>query len=463
MDRDRQHEAAHASASARPSTTSSAVTARLCAEQAARCPTATAATCVRRRQHDRLPAPQVDIQLPRAEQRERRAAPPAARASAHGVPLHVLSSPPAERAPAPARAASTTPASRRERGRGEVAPRALRPPGPGRGESTTTRSASRTASSTSWVTSTTVRGSRASAPAASPASRARVIASSAPNGSSRHSSGLPESSVRSERDALAHPARELVRARAARSRRGRARRTARRARRARLRARRAPRCAARARRCRARRATAAADRAGASAPPARSATMPASGALQPADQLQQRALATAARARPPPAARRRAAFSRRRRAPAPCARAWRGRRGSRSRPHSLRLSDRGARGGDAAACAVSAESSLGSHLRSLRGHYPTGSKGRRRGNDPPVRHLSRPSRQPPWCQSMCLFADPSARRRRSRSAAVRSTIRARFPRAIVARPPSPVSRRVAIERYGQRALLECTPQVLARP
>ena len=58
------------------------------------------------------------------------------------------------------------------------------------------RSASSTASSTSCVTRSTVRGSRTSAPASHRCSCARVSASSAPNGSSRHSTGRPASSVR---------------------------------------------------------------------------------------------------------------------------------------------------------------------------------------------------------------------------------------------------------------------------
>ncbi len=67
---------------------------------------------------------------------------------------------------------------------------------PGRGVITSTRSASSTASSTSWVTSSTVRGSRASAPASQSCISARVIASSAPKGSSRQSTPFPERSVR---------------------------------------------------------------------------------------------------------------------------------------------------------------------------------------------------------------------------------------------------------------------------
>ena len=61
---------------------------------------------------------------------------------------------------------------------------------------TTTRSASTTASSTSWVTSTTVRGSDSRTWASQPCISLRVIASSAANGSSSASTGLPASSVR---------------------------------------------------------------------------------------------------------------------------------------------------------------------------------------------------------------------------------------------------------------------------
>ena len=67
---------------------------------------------------------------------------------------------------------------------------------PGRGDITTTRSASTTASSTSWVTSTTVRGSLSSTCASQPCISARVIASRAANGSSSASTGLPASSER---------------------------------------------------------------------------------------------------------------------------------------------------------------------------------------------------------------------------------------------------------------------------
>ena len=72
------------------------------------------------------------------------------------------------------------------------------PPAPGRGAARAARRGRRaaTASSTSWVTSSTVRGSRASASPSHACACARVSASSAANGSSRHSSGRPASSVR---------------------------------------------------------------------------------------------------------------------------------------------------------------------------------------------------------------------------------------------------------------------------
>ena len=135
----------------------------------------------RRGEQDRVEPPErARSSSQRAEQRERRAA-----SAASAVPAP----------PARARAARRPSGSVGRRGRGRR-PRARPPRGPGRGESTTTRSARTTASSTSWVTSSTVRGSRASAPASQACMSARVIASSAPKGSSRHSSGAPASSVR---------------------------------------------------------------------------------------------------------------------------------------------------------------------------------------------------------------------------------------------------------------------------
>ena len=70
------------------------------------------------------------------------------------------------------------------------------------------------------------RGSRASASSSQRCISARVIASSAANGSSRASTGLPDSSVRRNDDTLAHAARQLRGPGCVRTRRGRARRTA---------------------------------------------------------------------------------------------------------------------------------------------------------------------------------------------------------------------------------------------
>ena len=99
----------------------------------------------------------------------------------------------------------TSPAGRARRA-AHGAPRPSRPAAragrgprdPGRSESTTTRSASSSASSTSCVTSTTARPWPArSRPASQAFMRRRVIASSAPNGSSRSSTGRPGRQVRS--------------------------------------------------------------------------------------------------------------------------------------------------------------------------------------------------------------------------------------------------------------------------
>ena len=67
---------------------------------------------------------------------------------------------------------------------------------PGRGDRTSTRSARTIASSTSWVTSTTVRGWARSVPASQSCISWRVSASRAANGSSRQRTVRPDSSVR---------------------------------------------------------------------------------------------------------------------------------------------------------------------------------------------------------------------------------------------------------------------------
>ena len=239
------------------------------------------------------------------------------------------------------------------------------------------RSASSTASSTSCVTSSTVRGSRASASASQRCSCARVSASSAPNGSSRQSTGRPGEQRAQERDALAHPAATAPpAARASKPvepergevlvRRG-----------ARLRARlRRPR-AARAPRCRARSATAAGRRAAASARPAGSRSVPASGSSSPHTSSSSVDL-------PQPLGPTTATVSPRRRA----------QRDVRQRAHvAVRLRNPVERDSRLAALNVTRlqHGSLGlcAH-RSLRGHYPTGSKGQRR--DP--RALSQPAVRP---------------------------------------------------------------------
>ena len=109
-----------------------------------------------------------------------------------------------------------------------------------------------------------VRGSSASAASSHSCISARVIESSERERLVEQQHRLAGEQRAHERDALAHPARQLVRPRAARSRRARSARTAARRAPARLGARRALRARARARRCRAPSATAAAGRAAAS-------------------------------------------------------------------------------------------------------------------------------------------------------------------------------------------------------
>ena len=98
---------------------------------------------------------------------------------------------------------------------------------PGRGESTTTRSASSAASSTSWVTSSDrARRARAARPPAILHLGARDRVERAERlVEAQHR--LARQQRAHERDALAHAARQLARCARARSRRGRARRTAR--------------------------------------------------------------------------------------------------------------------------------------------------------------------------------------------------------------------------------------------
>ena len=144
---------------------------------------------VRRRQDQRVRAAEVDVELPDpggpGDHGDRDQRPP------HGATPSASST--------RSRSAPTSGLVRR-RGRSSVTSN-WRTTRPGRGDSPTTRSARTTASSTSWVTRTTVRGSVASTWASHPCISARVIASSAANGSSRASTGLPASSERKTRPA----------------------------------------------------------------------------------------------------------------------------------------------------------------------------------------------------------------------------------------------------------------------
>ncbi len=128
---------------------------------------------------------------------------------------------------------------------------------------------------------------------ASPACRARVSASSAPNGSSRHSTGLPASSVRTKATRWRMPPDSSCGRASSKPSRPKRANSGRAAARASL-ARRAGDAQRAAPRCRARSATAAAGRAGASAPPASARDRPGVGRLQAADELEQRRLAAAA-------------------------------------------------------------------------------------------------------------------------------------------------------------------------
>ena len=112
---------------------------------------------------------------------------------------------------------------------------------PGRDESSTTRSPRRTASRTLWVTNRTVSFRSSQSRSSSSCSRSRVMASSAPNGSSMSSDVGVLGERAGQRDALAHAAGQLVRPLVAEAAEVHERRAARRraARRSRLAARRA--------------------------------------------------------------------------------------------------------------------------------------------------------------------------------------------------------------------------------
>ena len=272
---------------------------------------------------------------------------------------------------------------------------------PGRGESTATRSASRIASSTSWVTSSTVRGSAASASASHSCIDARVIESSAPNGSSRSSTGRPARSVRRNAtrwrippDSSAGRARSNS-ASPKRSNSGSARSRA-----AAFGGR--PGTRARARRCRARRARAAAGRAGAcrrtrrAAPRRRSppmtVTAPASGSCRPATSSSSVDLPQPGRS-----------HDRDHLAGAHLQVEALERDHGGAAPEAARYAAQ--RDPGALKCERPLYRSLGLDLHSsLRGHYPTGSKGQRRAVRARGRYLSPPPREPP-----CELATESSR------------------------------------------------------
>src|SRR5207248_5443347 len=116
-----------------------------------------------RREQELVDAAEVGVELPASEEGEHE------QRGAH------QSAPPCSARIACSRSETIAP-SVRDRGRGRGTGRSATTR-PGRGDSTTTRSASTTASSTSCVTNTTVRGSRSSAPASHACISARVSAS----------------------------------------------------------------------------------------------------------------------------------------------------------------------------------------------------------------------------------------------------------------------------------------------
>ena len=191
-----------------PSTTSCAVTSRLSHSSAAVVATARWATSVGRGQDEVVDRAEARVQASQA----RRAA--TQRASSARRSQSGARSAPSGAAHAAQRLQRAL-AQRDDRGVGAARGRG-RPTGssattrPGRGDSTTTRSASSAASSTSWVTSRTVRGSRASAPAShSCISRAGERVERAERlVEAQHR--LARQQRAQERDALAHAARQLV-------------------------------------------------------------------------------------------------------------------------------------------------------------------------------------------------------------------------------------------------------------
>ena len=156
-------------------------------------------------------AAEIHVQLPRAQQRggQQRSQParhPGARGARASSRLR-----PSPARPAPARA-GRSPRGRCGRAGAASSTSSCAITRPGLGESTATRSASSDRLlDVVGHEHDRPRLAREGPARATPASRARVIASSAPNGSSRHSTGLPESSVRRNATRWRIPPGELVR------------------------------------------------------------------------------------------------------------------------------------------------------------------------------------------------------------------------------------------------------------
>ena len=227
MQRDRAARSPAAPATRIPSSTSPAVTVKS-SHSSARSVHSASRDLVGGGEEQSSTPPSVGVQLPRAEQaaRSERDQQPARAVQRASAPARAAAAPASsQRAPAPARAAPTTAASVRCRGRGSATSSSATAR-PGRGDITTTRSPSTTASSTSCVTSTTVRGSsreRAREPLLHLLARERVERGERLVEREHRLAGEQRAH---ERDALAHPARQLRRPRVARSRRGRSARTA---------------------------------------------------------------------------------------------------------------------------------------------------------------------------------------------------------------------------------------------
>ena len=230
-------------------------------------------------------------------------------------------------------------------------------------------------------------------------SSARVIASSDANGSSSSSTGCrPAACARTRPAGASRPtarrarARELRQAEALEERAGPP---------ARLRRARRPQLAAPARRCRAPSATAAAGRAAASARSAQARPRHAAPAMTrpraPAGPPRSRAASTCRSPRPHEPTTPRGAIE-------PTPRSASTARAAGEKSFDSRASDRPRAGVGLAIATPSREPHGHRAVCSLRGHYPTGSKGQRREARALWRYLSPLAREPPWKDSSSLPA-----------------------------------------------------------